>query len=63
MAKWATNSHLLKEVWKADDLEFKVATEVLGIGWETESDTLSLEPREVTEVHADALQPRGKSYE
>jgi hypothetical protein len=26
MAKWATNSHRFKEVWKADCLEFKEVT-------------------------------------
>jgi hypothetical protein len=45
MAKWATSSPMLKEVWKADDLECKVVTEVLGIGWDTESDTLHKPPR------------------
>jgi hypothetical protein len=44
---------MLKKVWKADDLEFKVTTEVLGLGWDTESDTLSFGPREVSEGHVE----------
>jgi hypothetical protein len=48
MAKWATNSHRLKEICKADGLEFKVVTQVLGTDWDTESDTFSMDPRDVT---------------
>jgi hypothetical protein len=44
---------MLKEVWKADDLEWKGGTQVLGIGWDTESNTLSIDPRDVTEGHAE----------
>jgi hypothetical protein len=38
----------LEAVWKAEDLDCKVVTQVLGTGWDTESDTLSMEPRAAT---------------
>jgi hypothetical protein len=64
MAKWATNSPMLKEVWKPEDLECKVVTQVLGIGWNTESDTLSTDPPEMLQKDTQkALQLRDKSYE
>jgi hypothetical protein len=52
MAKWATSSPTLKEMRKDDDLEYKVVTQVLGIGWDTESDTFSIDPTDTTEGHA-----------
>jgi hypothetical protein len=55
MAKHATNSHRLNEIWKADGLEFKEVTQVLGTNWDTEPDTLSIDPRYVTEGHIEGL--------
>jgi hypothetical protein len=53
MAKCVTNSHRLKEVWNANCLEFKEVTQVLGTDWDTESDTLSMDPRDITEGHVE----------
>jgi hypothetical protein len=48
MAKWATNSKHLKEVWRTEGVDFKEVTQALGIDWDTESDTFSVDPRDVT---------------
>jgi len=47
MAKWATNSKHLKEVWRTEGVNFKEETQPLGIDWDTKSDTFSMEPRDV----------------
>jgi hypothetical protein len=39
IAKWATNSKQLKEVWRTDGADFIEITQTLGIDWDTESDT------------------------
>jgi hypothetical protein len=44
MDKWSTNSEDLKEVWKAEGQEVLGTTQVLGIDWNTESDTLWVDP-------------------
>jgi hypothetical protein len=48
MAKWATNSKRLKEVWKTEGVAFKEVTHTLGIDWDTEFDTFSMDPQDVT---------------
>jgi len=47
MAKWSTNSKYLKEVWRTGDVDFKEVTQTLGIDWDTELDTFSMDHREV----------------
>jgi hypothetical protein len=42
MAKWATNSEELKGIWRAEGQEIQGTTQTLGIDWNTESDTLSV---------------------
>ena len=44
MAKWATNSKHLKEVWRTDGVDFKEVTRALGIVWNTELATISMDP-------------------
>jgi len=35
MAKWATNSKQLKDVWRTDGVDFKGVTQTIGIDWNT----------------------------
>jgi hypothetical protein len=48
MAKWATNSKHVKEVWRTEVVDFKEVRQSLGIDWDTESDTFSVDPLDVT---------------
>ena len=47
MAKWATNSEHLKEVWRTEGVDFKVITQTLGIDWDTKLDTFLMDLRDV----------------
>jgi hypothetical protein len=47
MAKWATNSEELKVIWKAEGQEIQGTTQALGIDWNTGSDKLSVDPRNI----------------
>jgi hypothetical protein len=47
MAKWATNSKRLKEVWRTEGVGFKEVTQTLGIDWDTKADTFLMDPRDV----------------
>jgi len=48
MAKWETNSKHLKDVWRTECVDFKEVTQTLGIDCDTESDTFSMDPRDVS---------------
>jgi len=47
MAKWATSCEELKWIWKAEGQEIQRMTQALGVDWNTESDTLSVDPRDI----------------
>ena len=47
MAKWATSCEELKETWKAEGQEIQRTTQALGVGWNTDSDTLSVNSRDM----------------
>ena len=47
MAKWATSCEELKETWKAEGQEIQRTTQALGVGWNTDSDTLSVDSRDI----------------
>ena len=47
MAKCATSCEELKEIWKAECQEIQRTTQALGVDWNTESDTLSVDPRDI----------------
>jgi len=47
MAKWTTSCKVLKEIWKADRQEIERMTQTLGVDWNTESDTLSVDSRDI----------------
>ena len=47
MAKWATISEHLKEVWRTEGVDFKEITQTLGIDWDTKSDTFLMDPHDV----------------
>ena len=52
MGKWASNSELLKNIWRVGGLEIKSVTQVLGVNWDTTRDTLFTDSRDVTDkVH------------
>ena len=48
MAKCTTNSKHLKDGWRTEGVDLKDVTQTLPIDWDTESDTLSMEPRDAT---------------
>ena len=47
MAKWATSCQELKETCKADGQEVQRTTQALGLDCNTETDTLSVDPRDI----------------
>jgi hypothetical protein len=49
MGKWASNSKLLRNIWKVGGLEFRSVTQVLGVNWDTTRDTLFTDHRDVTD--------------
>jgi len=53
MAKWATNSEHLKEVWRTEGVEFKEVTQTVVIDWDTKSDTFLMDPRDVIGEYVD----------
>jgi hypothetical protein len=53
MAKWATNSEQLKEVWRTESVGFKKITQTLGVDWDTKSDTLLMDPRDVIDEYVE----------
>ncbi|XP_023711286.1 uncharacterized protein LOC111866509 [Cryptotermes secundus] len=48
MAKWASISTHLKTVWTAEGQRFDAETQVLGIDWNTETDTFSIDHEVIT---------------
>jgi len=53
MGKWASNSELLRNIWKVGGLEIKPITQVLGVSWDITRDTLFRDPRDVTDKAQD----------
>jgi len=49
MGKWASNSEVLRDIWKSSGTETKEVTQVLGVNWDTRSDTLFIDHRSVLE--------------
>jgi hypothetical protein len=49
MGKWASNSELLRNIWKVGGLGFRSVTQVLGVNWDTTRDTLFTDPRDGTD--------------
>jgi hypothetical protein len=47
MAKWATSCEELKYIWMAEGQETQRTTQALGVDWNTESDTLSVDPKHI----------------
>ncbi|XP_021921219.1 uncharacterized protein LOC110830503 [Zootermopsis nevadensis] len=48
MAKWATNSQPLMELWKTEGLVINMETQVLGTHWNTRTDTFTVDRKNVT---------------
>ena len=49
VGKWASNSELLKNIWRVGGLEIKSVTQVLVVNWDTMRGTLFTDPRDVTD--------------
>jgi len=47
MAKWAASCDELKDIWKAEGREVQRTTQALEVEWDTESDTLSVDSRDI----------------
>jgi len=47
IAKWTTSCEELKEVWKAEGQEIQRTTQALGLDWNTEFHTLSVDTRDI----------------
>jgi hypothetical protein len=47
MAKWATNCGELNGIWKMEGHDLRRTTQALGVDSNTESDTLSVDPRDI----------------
>ncbi|XP_042902562.1 uncharacterized protein [Parasteatoda tepidariorum] len=41
--KWTTNSKILKDMWKQENVSFKDITQVLGVKWDTNSDVFQID--------------------
>ncbi|XP_042896626.2 uncharacterized protein [Parasteatoda tepidariorum] len=50
LAKWSTNSQVLKNEWKKEKIKFKSKTQVLGVHWDTEEDSFH---QNIKEYHHD----------
>jgi hypothetical protein len=61
MANWATNSKHVKEVWSTEGVDFKEIRQILGMDWDTESDTSLWIPVMITANTLKALPLRSKS--
>ena len=49
MGKWASNSEVLRDIWISSCTKTKDVTQVLGVNWDTRSDTLLIDHRSVLE--------------
>jgi hypothetical protein len=47
MANWATSCEELKGIWKVEGQEFQKTTPAFGVDWNTESDTFSVDARDI----------------
>ena len=47
VAKWATSCEELKGTWKPDGQEIQKTTQAFGVDWNAESDTLSVDARDI----------------
>jgi len=47
MAKWAASCDELEDIWKAQGREVQRTTQALGVDWDTESDMLSVDSRDI----------------
>ncbi|GFY01211.1 DUF1758 domain-containing protein [Trichonephila clavipes] len=42
LAKWTTNSKILQDVWKQENILFRDITHVLGVKWDTDKDVFPI---------------------
>jgi hypothetical protein len=48
MYKWATNSTHLQDIWWTQGLPLQTETQVLGMDWDTPSDTIHIDHTDIT---------------
>jgi len=48
MYKWATNFIHLQNIWRTQGLPLQTETQVLGMDWETQSDTIHIDHMDIT---------------
>jgi len=48
MYKWSTNSTHLQDIWRSECLQLQTETQVLGMDWETQSDTIHIDHTDIT---------------
>ena len=53
MYKWATNSTHLQDIWRAQGLPLQTETQIFGMDWDTQSDTLYIEHTDITRALPD----------
>ena len=53
MYMWATNSTHLQDIWLTQGLPLQTETQVLGMDWDTQSDTLFIDHTDITRALAD----------
>jgi hypothetical protein len=49
MAKWASNFMQLQTIWTAEEQKFDAETQVLGVDWNTGTDTFSIDNEVITD--------------
>lgn len=52
MSKWASNSQQLRKIWEVERQEIATKTHVLGVAWNTSTDTLSIDSETILENSA-----------
>ena len=62
MYKWATNSTHLQNTWRRQGLPLQTVTQVLGMGWDTQSDTLHVDNIDITRHCRNDRRPNAKCY-
>jgi len=60
MYKWATNSTHFQDTWRMQGLPEQTETQVLGMDWETQSDTIHIEHTDITRHCRNDRQRRAK---
>ena len=63
IAKWATSCEELKEIWKTECQGIQKTTQALGLDWNTDSETLSLNSRNILDKTTKGLATKRQTLE